>query len=433
MSLDVGRGISLALLSDWVTTLSLVFGGCCSNALTLEQLVSANPHAGSLITFAQFLCITLKGLPKFITLVPLNTSKSRSCFRIYYPRLKPRQIPIFPYLVQVLLFYFVSLLNNAAFAYRIPMPVHIIFRSGGLVVSMVMGRVVLGRRYNWMQIVSVFLVTAGVVLTTLSASKPRRSPIPQSFVETENFQAETTSHDAYTYATGILILFLALVLSGFLGIVQDRTYALYGNKTSQPDSSTRSSERDSTARDSKCSRKLGVKKAEHSTEKTETWQESMFYLHFLSMPMFWSVRTDLLNQFQALSGGPLVQLQMVVPPALQYNSPTNYLISQVLEWLSSIRVPKTYLILLLNTLTQLFCVSGVHRLTSRVSSLTVTLILVVRKAMSLIISVMLFGIPLEGERRAMMWGGAALVFLGTFFYSLGSAAGMKGDRKVKSE
>ena len=50
-----------------------------------------------------------------------------------------------------------------------------------------------------------------------------------------------------------------------------------------------------------------------------------------------------------------------------------------------------------------------------------TLLLVVRKAVSLIISVTLFGAGVEGDRAVMMWGGALLVFLGTFMYSLGGA------------
>ena len=65
---------------------------------------------------------------------------------IPYPRLKPRKIPLTPYLIQVALFYAVSLLNNMAFGYQIPMPVHIIFRSGGLIVSMLLGYLIVGKR-----------------------------------------------------------------------------------------------------------------------------------------------------------------------------------------------------------------------------------------------------------------------------------------------
>lgn len=105
-----------------------------SNAITLEQLTSEYPHAGSLITFFQFLIVSLHGLPKHVT------------WTSYGPRFKPRRIPLTPYLIQVALFYLISLLNNVAFSYRIPMAVHIIFRSGGLIISMLLGWILAGKR-----------------------------------------------------------------------------------------------------------------------------------------------------------------------------------------------------------------------------------------------------------------------------------------------
>lgn len=63
-------------------------------------------------------------------------------------RLKRRRIPLSRYIVQVSLFLLISLLNNAAFAYNIPMAVHIIFRSGGLVVNMLLGWLYEKRRYS---------------------------------------------------------------------------------------------------------------------------------------------------------------------------------------------------------------------------------------------------------------------------------------------
>ena len=118
----------------WFPTLSLIFGGCCSNAITLEHVTSQYPNSGSLITFLQFFLISLHGLPTHLTWTRLG------------PRFKPRRIPLTPYLGQVALFYMISLLNNAAFAYQIPMPVHIIFRSGGLVISMLLGWLVSNKR-----------------------------------------------------------------------------------------------------------------------------------------------------------------------------------------------------------------------------------------------------------------------------------------------
>jgi UDP-xylose/UDP-N-acetylglucosamine transporter B4 len=103
-----------------------------SNALTLERVTSEYPKSGSLITLCQFLLVSFHGLPKFIEF-------TRGPLAFPIPRLRPPRLPLTSYLIQVALFYFVSLLNNLAFGYNIPMPVHIIFRSGGLVVSILMG------------------------------------------------------------------------------------------------------------------------------------------------------------------------------------------------------------------------------------------------------------------------------------------------------
>ncbi|KAJ7208024.1 UAA transporter family-domain-containing protein, partial [Mycena pura] len=250
---------------DWFTTLSLIFGGCCSNAITLEQLTTQYPLSGSLITFLQFLIISLHGIPTHVV------------WTKYGPHFKPHRIPLTPYLVQVALFYLISLLNNAAFAYRIPMSVHIIFRSGGLVISMLLGWLVGGKRYTFAQVGSVLLVTLGVVLTTLSAST-----------------LQSTSEEPRaprTYVQGISILTLALLLSGFLGLAQDYTYTRYGRPP------------------------LGSEKPATSNPPP-TWQESMFYLHFLALPMFFFVRHDILSQLQSINTGPRSSYSVPVPRAV---------------------------------------------------------------------------------------------------------------------
>jgi len=125
----------LSIFSSWPTTISLIFGGCCSNAITLEQITSEHPDVGSVLTIFQFLVISLHGLPKFLI------------WTRFGPRFRPRRVPFATYLAQVVLFYLVSLLNNAAFAYHIPMAVHIIFRSAGLVISMVLGWLISDKRF----------------------------------------------------------------------------------------------------------------------------------------------------------------------------------------------------------------------------------------------------------------------------------------------
>ena len=279
-----------------------------------------------------------------------------------------------PYLAQVALFYALSVLNNAAFAYDIPMTVHIIFRSGGMIINILLGWLLVKKqyvplpfplpndsaiasRYTLNQIVSVFIVTIGIILTTLSASIPK-----------------PTSHDlaASLYAQGISILSLALLLSGFLGLSQDYVFARY------------------------------IKPSEASDPLAQPfWQEHMFYIHFLALPLFYFSRESIATELARSTAGPTVSFSSV-----------------------PLVLPSTLLYLSANTLTQLLCVIGVNRLTGRVSSLTVTLILTVRKAVSLLLSVAVYG----GQANTMMWSGATLVFIGTIGYSLGTRAKVKDKR-----
>jgi solute carrier family 35 (UDP-xylose/UDP-N-acetylglucosamine transporter), member B4 len=193
------------------------------------------------------------------------------------------------------------------------------------------------------------------------------------------------------YLMGIGILTLALILSGLLGVVQDKTLTSYITHTSmrtQP-------------------KAAGSSPGTGPTRPPDVWEESMFYLHFLALPLFFSIRHDLTVQTKALFAArattfsvPRVAVQFTLPAVLPA--------------------------LLANTLTQLLCTAGVNRLTTRVPALTVTLVLVVRKAVSLVLSVMLF----DGSdvTWGMLWSGAFLVFAGTVGYTV-SGRTLKKDKK----
>jgi len=192
---------------------------------------------------------------------------------------------------------------------------------------------------------------------------------------------------------GIAILTLALVLSGLLGVVQDKTFASYAAHTEM-------------------GTKPKVASSSPRTEATRTpdvWQESMFYLHFLALPLFFIIRHDLTVQAKTLLTSQARVSTFSVPlAAVQFT------------------LPAVLPALLANTLTQLLCTAGVNRLTTRVPALTVTLILVVRKAVSLVLSVVLF----DGSdvTWGMLWSGAFLVFAGTVGYTL-SGRTLKRDKK----
>ncbi|KAG6815977.1 hypothetical protein H0H87_009680 [Tephrocybe sp. NHM501043] len=298
---------------------------------------------GSALTFSQMLFITIQLLPTF-----LEWPSGR-----WTPRLKPRQVPLHRWAIQVVVLTTGSLLNNWAFAYQVPLTLLIVFRSAGLAVSMLFGVVFLKKRYSIMQIVSshlsisaplirnvrlekmsVITVSVGVVLATLS--KPKTSTSTSSNIQ--------SSEELWRYLTGVTMLVVSLFLTAFLGILQEKTYKKFG----------------------------------------PCWKEGVFYTHFLSLPAFLFLVPDIKQGYHSLSDGP--------------STSSSFL---------------SFLILGGNLISQLICVSGVNRLSSQVSSVSTNLVLTARKALSLCLSVWWFG----NGWNAHLGVGAAMVFVGSAMFS----------------
>jgi UDP-xylose/UDP-N-acetylglucosamine transporter B4 len=99
--------------------------------LVVEQVVTL--QAGSALTFSQTLFITVQTLPQFLTWpAPRHT---------WFPRLKPRAVPLRRWVLQVLVHTTGSLLNNWAFAFHVPLTVQIVFRSAGALLHVSLIRV----------------------------------------------------------------------------------------------------------------------------------------------------------------------------------------------------------------------------------------------------------------------------------------------------
>ncbi|KAI0819661.1 UAA transporter [Trametes gibbosa] len=295
---------------------------------------------GTTLTFSQMLFITLQSLPSFFTF-PKGS---------IIPSLRPRNVPLRDWALQVLVLASGSLLNNWVFAYSVPLTVQIVFRSAGLAVSMLLGYLVLHKRYSLAQVAAVAFVSAGVVLATLSRpSAPKTAGDPP---------------DIGRYSIGVFMLTVSLVLTGVLGVLQERTYTKYGPH----------------------------------------WKEGVFYTHALSLPIFLFFIPDLQRGFSGLAD----------PTTLSAHS---------LETFGPLARAAPYAVLGANMLTQLACVSGVNQLTSHVSSVSTNLVLTTRKALSLCFSVWWFG----NGWNARLGAGAGMVFLGSLLYTAAVSAGGAGN------
>lgn len=129
---------------------ALIFGGCCTNVYALESILKRDPDSGLLITLMQFILVTIAAYPS-------QRGPNGEVLR------KPR-VPLRRWALAALMFFTVNMLNNWAFAFDISVPVHIILRSFGSVCTMGAGWLT-GKRYSKLQVFSVFVLTAGVVIS----------------------------------------------------------------------------------------------------------------------------------------------------------------------------------------------------------------------------------------------------------------------------
>ncbi|XP_066997150.1 UDP-xylose and UDP-N-acetylglucosamine transporter [Anabrus simplex] len=306
-----------------------VFIGCCSNVVFLELLVKEDPSSGNIITFSQFLLIALQG---FIFTSHCGTKKPR--------------IGIKDYSILVVMFFIASVCNNYAFNFNIPMPLHMIFRAGSLIANMVMGVIILKKRYTPSKYLSVLMITAGIVTCTVVSGKEVKATHP---VGKENLQ--TTDFEViFWWTVGILLLTIALFVSARMGIYQETLYGRYGKHP----------------------------------------REALYYTHLLPLPGFLLVYNDIYEHIISMS-----QSEPMLVPVI------------------GVTLPKMFVYLAGNVLTQYICISSVYVLTTECSSLTVTLVVTLRKFTSLLFSIVYF----KNKFTVAHWIGTSLVFVGTIIFT----------------
>lgn len=133
------------------------------------------------------------------------------------------------YCILVIMFFTTSVCNNYAFDFNIPMPLHMIFRAGSLIANMIMGILILKKRYDFSKYVSVFMITLGIILCTIVSGtevKDTSNPDLKKFKENPD---EVDQFSVFFWWTlGITLLTIALFLSARMGLYQEVLYKRYG-------------------------------------------------------------------------------------------------------------------------------------------------------------------------------------------------------------
>jgi len=307
---------------SWRVPLAIltVFAGCASNVVFLELLVKQDPGVGNLVTFSSFLLLSLEGF--------IRTTRCGTL---------PPKVPMSAYFTLVVMYFAVSVVNNYALNFDIPMPLHMIFRAGSLIANMILGILLLNKKYSLTKYISVVGISFGIALCTIMSSTGPKA------------ESESTAGSWFSFTVGIFMLTFALFMSARMGIYQEVIYAEHGKHP----------------------------------------KEALFYSHCLPLPGFILLASNIQQHFQvAASSAPLV--------------------------LAGYQAPSMLVHLALNTLTQYICISAVFILTTECQSLTVTLVLTLRKFCSLLFSIWYF----QNSFTPYHWVGTAMVFAGTLCFTL---------------
>ena len=323
----------LAVDRNFLLGISLVIGGCCLNNVFLENIIIGDRASGQLLTLLQFVFIALMGLRD-----RFEKSNLFPGFRTKMPT-----TPLWWYVLLTSIFWTVSILNNMAYNFEISQPLHMVFRSSSLAVSLILGFLLFKKSYNRVQVVGVVIVTVGIFATTFADSKGFECG-PQGCGAVFDFMAQLSDSRK---VTGVGILTLGLLLSAFLGHLQSWGYE-YFQKRDQ--------------------------------------DEAMFFQHFFSIFFFFPFSSSLAEHAQMWSESEPVGLGI--------------------SWMWANVIG--------NLITQYICVRGVYLLVSTSGPVTATMVLTVRKFLSLIISVTLFG----NVWTTSHWIGTVLVFGGAIMYGL---------------
>ncbi|KAG9204139.1 hypothetical protein B5807_00896 [Epicoccum nigrum] len=257
--------------------------------------------------------------------------------------LRSSPVPFRKWVTSAVLFFTVNMLNNWAFAFNISVPVHIILRSFGSVTTMAAGYL-RGKKYTPLQIFSVAVLTLGVMVSAWADASSKGK------TNTVNADPNKASFEA-----GLLVLLIAQLLSAYMGAYVEDVYRDHG----------------------------------------KDWKANLFYSHLLSIPMFAAFAPTLNAQFARLQSSHSVQIPPNVAAALP---PT------LVKLIASTSQHVVYL--LANAITQLLCITGVNILSANTSAVTVTIVLNIRKLVSFMLSIWLFG----NQMGDLMKVGAVMVF-----------------------
>ena len=117
-------------------------------------------------------------------------------------------------------------------------------------------------------------------------------------------------------------------------------------------------------------------------------------MHFLGLPAFLFFYKDIVANVALYNASKPISLSLAFERWFPRTDLGDLLLKSY--FLQNLEIPEQWLYIALNTVTQFICISGVSKLTSITTSVSVNLVLALRKFVSLVLSIIIF-------RNAFTW------------------------------
>lgn len=268
--------------------------------------------------------------------------------------LKPLAAPLSSHAHFGLLWVSMSVLANYSFAYKISVTIFTMVRSCNIIASVILGYLVFGQRFSLQQLSCVGAVSVGVFLASMGEAKTVKSSSSgaacSGCTEAAMHDGEASA-DMSIWAIGIAMLAFVQLLQGFLGHVQSSFYKRYKDLASRSD----------------------------------LCDEYLFTSHVLALLPLLLLRDDILIAARAAIASDPIAL------------PLPFLLPSRVFWL------------FVNNVSQTICLKGVFRASATLSPLSLTILLSVRKFLSVVLSIVWFQNPwstLHSIATVFIFGGA---------------------------
>lgn len=267
-------------------------------------------------------------------------------------KLRPLRASWGSHLQHALLWVAMSTLANVVFAFNIRIPIHTLFRSCNVIASVVLGRLFFQQQYTIRQLCCVAVISVGIFLASIGdASKIWTLG---GCVDCGQTQAsQMSSKEFNVWSMGIAMLACVQLLQATLGHTQAVLYTRFADRGT----------------------------------RDELADEYLFTSHVLSLVMIVVLWEDISSSAKLAFATPGLTSWLPLPRRLAW--------------------------MMLNNLSQLMCIKGVFRLSANYSPLTVTIVLSVRKFLSVVISATWFGNPWTYLHSIA----TVAIFGGVFMYS----------------